>query len=77
MRRLGLSVALLALVLAGACEARSYAHAPRIGGRHRAGVGEIKPIKTLGPSEFRPYEPAKPLKPFSYVDHERRGRKSR
>jgi hypothetical protein len=41
MRRLGLSVALLALVLAGACEARSYAHAPRIGGRHRAGVREI------------------------------------
>jgi hypothetical protein len=36
-----------------------------------------RPIKTLGPSEFRPYEPAKPLKPFSYVDHERRGRKSR
>jgi hypothetical protein len=78
MRRPGLAAAaLLALALAGSAEARGQAHAPRIVGHHRAGMGEIKPIKSLGPSEFRPYEPAKPLKPFSYVDHERRGRKPR
>lgn len=81
MRRAMAVGALLGLLVAGVAQAGGHRsttpRAPRAGGHRHAGVGEIRPIKSLGRSEFRPYEPAKPLKPFSYLDHERRGRKGR
>jgi hypothetical protein len=76
-----LALGALAVLVAGAAEARGRrlgaVHTPHAGGRHRPAMGEIKGVKTLGPAEFRPYEPAKPLKPFSYLDHEKRSRKPR
>jgi hypothetical protein len=81
MRRALAVGALAALVVAGVAEARGHrlggVHAPHAGGRHRSAIGEIKGVRSLGPAEFRPYEPARPLKPFSYVDHERRGGRAR
>jgi hypothetical protein len=81
MRRALVVGGLAMLVVAGPAEARGHhagrPHAPRAGGRHHAGMAEIKPIRAFGPAEFRPYEPPKPVRPFSYLDHERRDRKPR